>query len=264
MTTNARAGDITALVEQITALGGTVPAELQSTIDTIAAVNTWTSPKPTDITSLVRRGELTADNAGDVLDAALHQPTITDGDLKVKAKAALVQRFAEQIAGPAGDEIIDSIRPAFAKSCKAIADAAQIVDHTVRADDLAEADDTFIAAWRTIGEHRATLNRVDALTRTLTDRFEVLGTPQPWHGRNWHLAALHTPDVAHLDLVGRALAQPNGTGGPRGGKWHQIASALQLNTISSARAILAEAHREHREREAADYAATHGTLAQAH
>lgn len=260
MSSNALPGDVTTLVDQTRALGGTLDDDLTATLDAIEAVNNWRPPTPTDIASVVYNGGLTAANADSVLTEAMNQPTINGHDLRVKAKAALVDQFTRQVAGPGGDHIIESIRPAFTKSCKAIAEAANHVSPTDRVDILADADDDTITAWRTIGEHRVTLDQVSALVRVLVEQFEVLGGPQPWHGHRWIDAAMYTPGVEHLTNVGRALSAPSGAGGPRGGRWHAISSAIRLNTVSEARAILADAHQQHREAEAADYEARHGTL----
>lgn len=257
---NALPGDVTALVDQTAALGGSLGDELTATLEAIEAVNNWRPPIATDISSVVYNGGLTAANAAEVLTDAMNQPTVNGHDLRVKAKAALVKQFTRQVAGPGGDHIIESIRPAFVTSCTAMAEAANLVSPTDRVDILADADDDTITAWRTIGEHRVTLDQVSALVRVLVERFEVLGGPQPWHGARWIDAAMYTPDVARLTHVGRALSAPSGTGGPRGGRWHAISSAIRLNTVSEARAILADAHAAHREAEAADHEARHGTL----
>ena len=260
MSSNALPGDVTTLVDQIRALGGTLGDDLTATLDTIAAVSAWEPPIATDIASVVYNGGLTAATADQVLNEAMNQSTINGYDLRQKAKHALVAQFGRQIAGPAGDHIIESIRPGFTKSCTAMAEAANLVSPTDGVDILSDADDDTITAWRTIGEHRVTLDQVSALVRILVEQFEVLGGPQPWHGHRWIDAAMYTPGIEHLTNVGRALSAPSGAGGPRGGRWHAIASAIRLNTVSEARAILADAHRQHREAEAADYEARHGTL----
>ena len=261
MSSNALPGDVTTLVDQIRALGGTLDDALTGTVDAIAAVSAWEPPIATDIASVVYNGGLSAANAGRVLNEAMNQPTINASDLRRKAKHALVAQFGRQVAGPGGDHIIESIRPAFTKSCTAMAEAANLVSPTDGVDILSDTDDdTIITAWRTIGEHRVALDRVSAIVRVLVEQFEVLGGPQPWHGHRWIDAAMYTPGIEHLTNVGRALSAPSGAGGPRGGRWHAIASAIRLNTVSEARAILADAHRQHREAEAADYEARHGTL----
>ncbi|MCH5645721.1 hypothetical protein, partial [Gordonia sp. ABSL49_1] len=241
MNTNALPGDIANLVEQTTALGGTIPAELAAITDTMAAVADWTPPEATDIASIVRRGDLDADNAAAILDDALVQPNRNPADLKVTAKHELTQQFARTLQGKAGDQLIESIRPTFTTACTAIAKAAELVPAGATPADLAEADDQFIQAWRTLGEHRTTLDQVAAIIDILIMRFDVLGGPQPWHGPRWIDAAFHVTDVSWLERCGRALTAPNGAGGARGGKWHSISSALTLNTVTDARAILADA-----------------------
>ncbi|MEP9417474.1 hypothetical protein ABLE92_24455 [Gordonia sp. VNQ95] len=196
MSATVRPGDLVALTDQVTALGGRLPAELAVITDAIAAVNAWAPPQPTDIASLCRRGELTATNAGDILDSALVQPNRQPADLKVTAKHELAQRFAALVAGTAGDKIIESIRPAFDTACTAIAAAADIVPAGATVADLADADDRFIQAWRD----------------------------------------------------------------PRAGRWHQIASAITLNTVTRAREILTQAETEYREHQAAEHARTHRVL----
>ncbi|KAF0967828.1 hypothetical protein [Gordonia sp. YY1] len=252
MTATAAAGDIANLVEQTTALGGTIPTELVDIIATIDAVNHWDPPQPGDLASLCRRGDLTADNAATILDAALVQPNRQPGDLKITAKHELTQRFTHVLAGPAGDELVKSLRPAFQQASTNVADAANLIAPGDRVDILTDADDDTIRAWRTLGEHKATLDRVSAVIDLLTDRFEVLGVPQPWHVGNAIRAAMYTPDADHLALVARALLAPNGTGGARAGRWHSIAAALTLNTPSVARAILDTAHHTHLEEVAAE------------
>ncbi len=256
----AGAGDIASLVAAVTDLGGTIPDDLQATLDTIAAVTEWAPPPAVDIAAVVHRGELTADTADQLLTNALHEPTIKPADLKVKAKHALAEHFTRQLSGDAGDQVIESVRPAFTRGCTALAQAAAIVPASATTADLAEADDEYITAWRALAEHRATLDRIDDLRRILVEHFGVLGGPQPWHGARWVDSAVYTPDTSHLELIGGALMMPNGTGGPRGGKWHNISSAIRLNTVSEARAILDEAHQQHRENQAREYSATHGTL----
>ncbi|MGV9796071.1 hypothetical protein [Gordonia sp. NPDC003422] len=260
MSTNALPGDIANLVEQTTNLGGAIPAELAAITDAMAAVAAWSPPEPTDIASIVRRGDLDADNAAAILDDALVQPNRNPADLKVTAKHELTQQFARTLQGKAGDQLIESIRPTFTTACTAIAKAAELVPAGATPADLAEADDQFIQAWRTLGEHRGTLDQVAGVLGILVERFDVLGAPQPWHGPRWIDAAFHVTDVSWLERCGRALTAPNGAGGARGGKWHSISSALTLNTVTDARAILADAHTAHREAEAAEYARTHGAL----
>ena len=260
MSSNALPGDVTALVDQTRALGGALGDDLTATLEAIEAVNNWQPPTPTDIASVVYNGGLTAANADSVLTEVMSQPTINGYDLQRKAKHALVERFGRQVAGPGGDRIIESVRPVFTEACSAIAEAANLVSPTDGVDILAAVDTDTITAWRTIGEARVTLDQVSALIRIIVEQFEVLGGPQPWHGHRWIDAAMYTPGVEHLTNVGRALSAPSGAGGPRGGRWHAISSAIRLNTLTEARAILAEAHRQHREAEAADWEARHGTL----
>ncbi|MGV6990871.1 hypothetical protein ACUY3U_05320 [Gordonia amicalis] len=248
----ATAGDIANLVEQTTALGGTIPTELRDIIATIDAVQQWDPPQPGDLASLCRRGDLTADNATSVLDAALTQPNRQPGDLKVIAKHELTQRFTRVLAGPAGDELVESLRPAFEQARTNVADAANLVAPGDRVDILTNADDDTIRAWRTLGEHKVTLDQIAAVVDILTDRFEVLGVPQPWHEGNAIRAAMYTTDAEHLSAVARALLTANGLGGPRAGRWHTIAAALTLNTPSAARTILGTAHHAHLDQVAAE------------
>lgn len=248
----ATAGDIANLLEQTSALGGTIPTELRDVVATIDAVNAWTPPQAGDLASLIRRGDLTADNAGRILDDALIQPNRQPADLQRIAKYELVQRFTHVLNGSAGDELVDSIRPVFTDACSKIAAAAELVAPGDRVDILADADNDVIAAWRDLGEHRATLDRVAAVVDILTERFEVLGVPQPWHIGNYIRAAMYTPAAESLHLVGRALLAPDGAGGPRAGRWHAISAALVLNTPSVARDILDTAHRTHLEAVAAE------------
>lgn len=256
----AHLGNISSLTANITALGGHLPDELQAVVDAIAAVDAWTPAPAADIASLCQRGELTADTAATILDDALIQPNRKPGDLKVTAKYELTQRFTRLLAGAAGDDMIESIRPAFTTECTAVAAAAELVGPNDRIDILESADDKVIAAWRALAEHRTTLDRVGQLVDELNMSFDGLGGPQPWHGPCWLDAAMYATDVGHLDPLGRALLTPSGTGGPRAGKWHAIASAITLNTLTEARGILAEAEQQHREAEAADYNSRHGTL----
>ncbi|WP_435083389.1 hypothetical protein [Gordonia hongkongensis] len=248
----ATIGDIGDLVAQTDELGGTIPTELRDVIATLAAVSMWNPPQDTDLASLCRRGDLTADNATSILDAALVQPNRRPADLKFTANHELVQRFTQVLAGTAGDELVESIRPAFHEASTGVAQAANLIAPADRVDILTDADDDTIRAWRTLGEHKVTLDRIAAVIDILTDRFEVLGVPQPWHTGNAIRAAIYTPTAEHLGHVSRALLAPNGNGSARAGRWHAIAGALVLNTPSTARTILETAHRTHLEQVAAE------------
>ena len=243
------------LSELVTALGGTMPDELNAIADTIKQVRNWHGPDTFDISVAARTGALTSDTAVDLLDQAVRQPTIEPTTVRAQAVHGLLQRYSILVAGSAGDSIIESVRPAFTEASAAIAEAANLVLPNATAADLSEADDDYIAAWRALGEHRGTLDKVGALIELLAvTGFNVLGGLQPWHTPRAREAAFFAGETRRLLDVGRALTLPNGSGGPRGGKWHQISSALVLNTVTEARLILAEAQREREETQAKERA----------
>lgn len=233
------------LTKNVTRLGGTIPAEIRLILDTLDAILKWAPRSATEIlSSALQNGELTPDNAGQVLTKALLESGSTEEarEMRGLATGRLTRTFVENLYGPAGDELIGSLTPVFDEAVLGIVTAAEHFGPDTDAEHVLELGDDAAAAWRMLGKHQQILDDIQQnVIHPLVDvsGFNVLG------GRNF-LQYQIGKDAAFYVTEPRdsfdALAKV--VGGPvvkaRGGRWFALATktGLTLNTISRANEIL--------------------------
>jgi hypothetical protein len=236
------------LSKAITAAGGKNPKAVSDLIATWDAACTAADDLgDTDMTAALADGALTAKTAATV---------IPDAARRVAAHAAaveLVHELEPKIAhaatlayrGQAGEELIESLRPAFDKAASAIAATPFSPDDARNPSKILALGDEAAQAWRDLPRHAAVL---DAMYRNVLYKLVLDVDVLPDHG--WGKPeARFVPfiiDADHkADVIGAAqvIVSSYGTGEP-GGPWHRLVRAgykLRLNTPSEA-AALADQH----------------------
>ncbi|WP_068274791.1 hypothetical protein [Aldersonia kunmingensis] len=239
-----------AITGAVETAGGTVPEALADILAQLDAVKDWAPAPVEDIASVIRSGAFTAANAAEQLDKILRAPTQDPRELTAKAEAALVNQFGKALHGAAGDAVIEAVRPAFEKAAKGIMDAREHITADTTPAQILELGDEAAKAWREVGVHKQSLDRVHALVQAMASDFDVLGQPEPllWQrtGNMVYIAAVYARDEnTPLEEVARWLMAPNAG---NGGKWMRILSVtpLELNSLTRAREIIAAQTEERR------------------
>lgn len=251
------------LADAVTQLGGTLPTELQTTLDGFDALTAWQPAAPVnDVATAIAKGKFTATTASALLDKALNGPSVDAREIRVAAQTALANQFHKAVNGPAGDQLFESIRPTFDTAAAGILAAAEWINPASTAEQVLDMPDAAAAAWRDLPTHRRILDGIWSLLDQLADDFDVIGAPRPWlnHGSVHKIAFLVANENVNLDHAAMQVGPRTNSG--RGGYWLALLTktALVLNTPSRAREILAHAEERQRDQARADYAATHPDL----
>lgn len=248
------------LVAATTAAGGTIPAAVAEAIALRDVIQAWEPPPSRDLAALIGRGELTAKNAHGVLTDALVQPNRKPEEVVQTAIWELSSHVAELVRANA-DELVASLQTPHAAAVAAMAKAEHVVDANCTAEQALERQGGS-QAWAALAESRRVLDQINVVVEMLVEHYEVLGQREPWmHRLNIRHAALYCADQSAYNAVQAILNTRNGSGGPRGGRWHFSPGALSLQLPSHAAEMVDSFRQRHIEDEAARYAATHGTVA---
>ncbi len=230
---------IQSLAHDLQALGLDLPEQARTALDVQAAALTAASATPTE--------DLRADAEAGTLDPATIGARVREAALALNARAAAhevarelihpLQKVATRAVMADADRIVKAMRPAFDTVAAGIAEAAARFDPDTSPERVIATGPEATAAYRTLDQHRATLDRVHAVRATLTRSYGYGATGTP--AAAWYVATF--VDFAQVERAQRLLEQD---GGP-GGQWLRLASAgyrLRLNTATEAAAVLAKAH----------------------
>ncbi|MEB3034772.1 hypothetical protein [[Mycobacterium] nativiensis] len=247
------------LIAATTQAGGKIPASVADVVKVRDAVKAWDAPDPTDLAGIISRGEMTAENAHQVMADALIQPNRTPADITSTSLHQLARRAFSLVTADA-DKLVRTLQPAHHAAAEKMAKAAEVVDAGTSAEQALQHPEG-PAAWQALAEARRVLDAVDVVVDLLVGDFEVLGQREPWmHRMNLRHSLMYCATADNYPAALRVLTLANGSGGPRGGRWHHAPGSLALQLPSAAAALLDEIRQAHLEREAADYARTHGVV----
>lgn len=252
------------LADAVTSVGGTVPEDLAGILASLAAVRNWQPDTSGDVATLVASGKFTADSAAKMLDAASAAPRPDPGRTRDIAERELVRAFAKALVAGGGDEIIDSVRPAFEEAARGVIDAAAWITPSTDAAAAIDLGDDAVAAWRALPKLRRTLDAIDnTIIGALVDStsFDSVGA-LPWMhpSSSGYMRALFYIRDADVDLhrAARFMSAPVAPD-KRGGRWLELltTSTIELNSLTRARELRDLYAAEIREREAQQHAETH-------
>lgn len=173
-----------ALLDRITAAGGTVPDRLVSLLNVVDQLNA----EPADADALDGLIDQLADGklSAKALDAAIAKAAAAESartyrdNLRRKSASAVVRRFHVELESGAVDEVLTSLRPVVAEHAKALADASALISEFDTADQLIRGGSPEqITAWTSLDQHIEALQRVAAVVETFgpTGDFALIGNP---------------------------------------------------------------------------------------
>ena len=239
--------------------GGKVPPAVADSLRIRDSIAAWTPPAVIDLADMIQAGQLTPKNCHQVLTDALTRPTLTPADVTAVATAEAA-RHAYCVVVKHADALIESLQPAHKAAVAKMTKAAEAVDAQTTAEQALQHPDG-PAAWTALAQARQILDAIDIIVGLLVNDFEVLGGVEPWmHQRNIRHAAMYCASADSYPGVYQVLATRNGSGGPRGGRWHYAPAELTLQLPSAAAALVDEWRQYDAEQKAAHYAATHGSV----
>ncbi|MCQ4118714.1 hypothetical protein [Rhodococcus tibetensis] len=250
----------------VAAVGGTIPTDLQAISDNLAAVNTWQpAPAGAALTAALTTGKFNPATAAKHLDGALaevHDPA-TIQKVRGTATVTLLAQYGQEISGEGGDELIESLRPAFDAALEGLRTAANLFNLNAAPNQILELGHDAVDAYNAIPNHRRVLDSVwyDVLDWMVNDAQGplVLGQDRLDRAADCRrlVMVMPAPRGSLTDLA--SAVEPVTTNRLRAGHWSRLMgmTPIRLNSPSEARKVLDAYLTEQQESMAAQLAASH-------
>ncbi|MGN2640952.1 hypothetical protein ACTD5D_33235 [Nocardia takedensis] len=246
--------------DRLTALGGTMPADLQSLLDAAEATEQW-SPGGDALAlgKAIQSREYTAETAARFLQDEFNRPARNVEEIRADAVNRIVRAFNVSVLRGGADEAIESLRPTFEKAKAGFDEASNWITPSTTAEQVLEAGDEAGAAWRALAEHKRMLDQLYSFVHSsfLYD-FRVI-TPQPFmdNGERESVCAFFVPATFPLGRAAHALEPLRNAG--RGGRWTVLRAATQIewNTLTVARQIIDDQQEAYAAARRAEHERTH-------